>query len=122
MKNVVAITVLATILGGCATATLVESEPGKRVVVTVSPKDDPEARAKGLALAQGECNGKKAVKVKEGRVVTGSETTGNSQETPETHKSYNLFNGKSSYVTSKNTQQSSSTRNTYEWQIVYECQ
>ncbi len=107
---------------GCATATLVETEPGKRVVVTESPQGNPEARQKAIAIATQECNGKKPVIVKQGRVVTGSETSGSAEATPEQHKQYNPFSGKSKTVTSERTSTSSSTRNTYEWQLVFECQ
>jgi hypothetical protein len=122
MKFLTAATILSIALTGCATATLVESEPGKKVVVSESPRGNPEARQKALAIAQMECNGKKPVLVKQGRVVTGSQTSGESTQTPEQQKQYNLFTGKSKTVTSQQTSTSSKTENTYEWQLTFECQ
>jgi hypothetical protein len=113
---------LVAFLTGCASATLVESEPGKRVVVTESPKGSPEARQKAIAIAQMECNGKKPVLVKQGRVVTGSTVSGQAQETPEQQRQYNLFTGKSKTVTTHQTTSSSTTTNTYEWQLTFDCQ
>ncbi len=121
MKKISILLCSGVVVTGCATATLVETEPGKRVVISVSPQGNPEARAKAQALADGECGGKKAVKVKEGRVVVGSQTQGESNQTPQSTNVYNVFTGKSKVVTSQNTNHSSSTQNTYEWHVTYEC-
>jgi hypothetical protein len=112
----------AVALVGCATASLVESEPGQKVVVSVSPQNDPEARSKALEIARAECNGKRPVKVKEGRVVVGSQTNGEANQTPQTTPTYNIFSGKTKMVTSQNTSHSSTTTNTYEWHVTFNCQ
>jgi hypothetical protein len=122
MSSLLAVAAAVVVVTGCATANLVESEPGKKVVVSVSPQSSPEARSKALEIARAECNGKNPVKVKEGRVVVGSQTSGEANQTPQTTPSFNILTGKSKTVTSQSTSHSSTTTNTYEWHVTFECQ
>ncbi len=121
MKVALVMLSASCILAGCATATLVESEPGKRIVISINPQDSAEARSKAASMAQGECGSKKAVLAKQGRVAVGTHTQGESNESPQKNQTFNVLSGKMLSSSSKKTESSSNTVNTYEWQLVYEC-
>lgn len=111
-------TVLVTsILISCATARVEELEPGVGGVITVSPPQDPEARSKAKALMADNCGKKKAVIVKEGYAVVGTQASGSEETSPSS--STNLFTGKK--VNSTHTSSNVTTSQVKEWRLTYKC-
>ncbi len=117
VKSLMMSGVCLAVLGGCATARMVESEPEVGGVVTIAPQGNEEARQKAEALMRQTCAGKTYKIVKEGEVVVGSRTEAKQNETPKEDK--NLFGKKTKSV---ETSSSTSTSNVTEWRLTFKCQ
>ncbi len=111
-------------LASCAhdwtTAKSVSMRPGKGGVVTLSPHEDPRARAKADAIMQRTCGNKKASITEEGEVVIGvskrSQTDVNSNGSSGIRLSNNGL-GFGSHSSETDTTE----RQVTEWRINYEC-
>lgn len=111
------LTIMGTLITGCVSARVEESEPGVGGVITLVPAQNPEAKEKAKMLMQENCGEKKAQVTKEGYVVVGSSTNGNQETAPST--SHDMFSGKKTAALS--TSSSSTTNQVKEWRLNYKC-
>lgn len=108
------------------TAKSITIRPGKGGVLTLSPQDDPRARAKAQAIMKQTCREKTPEIVEEGETVVGSRTTA------KTTKDNNASNGKTILVrkgkkivrqpvVNDETTETAESRDVTEWRVTYEC-
>jgi hypothetical protein len=103
------------LIAGCATARMVEVEPGVGGVIAVFPPQDLDARAKANQLMLNNCGGGQFRVVSEGEVVVGQITTSDASRTKDKERTWD---GKSETETATATTQ---TQNQTEWRITYRC-
>lgn len=97
-------------------------KPGKGGVLTLSPQSDPKARAKAQAIMNDTCQGKRPEITEEGETVVGSRTTANAREEGG-HAAAQPSRGKwvAAARPTRETSETSESRNITEWRITYEC-
>ena len=117
MKTYVPLVLFLATLSGCATATLVESQPGVRVVVSENPGGNAKARQKATDLAKGECNGKNPVVVQYGRVKVGTQVE--STTTQSKQQVISFFPKQTTVQPVQHVQGTAKDR--YEWHVTFEC-
>ncbi len=111
-KNKIGLTIgMLMILGGCATARLVETQPGKGGVVAIKPTGSSDAREKAKGIMQETCGGKKVEIVAEGEHVIGQFSKTSSSESESKGLFGPALTGNSSSHTTQET----------EWRITFQC-
>lgn len=102
------------------TARSVSMKPGKGGVVTLTPHEDPRARAKADAIMAQTCSGKKHEITEEGDVVVGTATKSNTEHHSGSASGIKVagfgFGG-----SSPNSETEAVAKNLTEWRITYEC-
>jgi hypothetical protein len=125
-KFIIQLTVLSAFIAtSCAhdwtTAKSVSMRPGKGGVVTLSPQEDPRARAKADAIMQKTCGNKKAQITEEGEAVVG--VSKRSQTDHNSGSSNGIrISGNGLGFGSHSSETDTTERQVTEWRITYECQ
>ena len=103
-----------------SSARSVSMKPGKGGILTLSPHEDPRARAKADTLMAQTCSGKKAEILEEGDAVVGTSTSSNTEQRSGSASGIKIagigFGG-----SNPNAQTDSVAKNVTEWRITYEC-
>ena len=106
-KKLFALSALAVLLVGCASARMVSMQPAKGGVIAVLPSGSVEARQKATVMMQNNCGSKKVEITEEGEAVIGHTSTGSANTSLTGH------------LLGTNT--NSDTTQKTEWRITYKC-
>ncbi len=116
---------LFAVTSSCAydpsSARSVSVKPGKSGVLTLSPHEDPRARAKADAIMSQTCSGKKAEITEEGDVVVGTATKSNTEHNAGSSGSGIKVAGFALGGSGPSSETESVAKQVTEWRISYEC-
>lgn len=103
------------------TAKSVSMRPGKGGVVTLSPQEDPRARAKADAIMQKTCGSKKAEITEEGEAVVGVSKRSQTDHNSGGSNGIKLSSAGIGFGSPSSSETDATERQLTEWRITYEC-